>query len=93
MSCSKEQDLPSMIVVTPGNSHNICSFSMQTFFQVDEKWKRHNQKSNVLALPSSSYGVNGYYNCEISNKFGKVTSNTVKVEYQTNLLPQDIQLA
>jgi len=81
------KDLPSMIVVTPGNTLSLAIF-VASAYKLSFKWMKSgknilNQKSNVLVLTSNSYDVNGYYNCEISNKFGKVTSNTAKVEYQT----------
>ena len=81
------KDLPLRVVVTESNTSSLI-VHIASKHEISFKWMKNgreipNQKSNTLALTGSNNEVNGYYNCEISNKFGKVTSNTAKVEYQT----------
>ena len=81
------KDLPQLVVVTEGNTSSL-TLHVESKHDVSFKWMKNgkeipNQKSNVLILSGNRQEVNGYYNCEVSNKFGKVTSNTAKVEYQT----------
>ena len=80
------KDLPPTIVVTQSNTLSL-TLLVDSAYKLSFKWMKSgkdipNEKSSVLMLSGNRQEVHGYYNCEISNKFGKVTSNTVKVEYQ-----------
>ena len=81
------KDLPQVVVVTQENTSSLI-LHVDSKHKLFFKWMKNgreipNQKNTILVLSRNRYDVNGYYNCEISNKFGKVTSNTAKVEYQT----------
>ena len=81
------KDLPQLAVVTEGSTSSL-TLHVESKHDVSFKWMKNgkdilNQKSNVLILSGNKQEVNGYYNCEVSNKFGKIASNTAKVEYQT----------
>ena len=80
------QDLPTLLIVTPTATTSL-KVTVDSNHELMFKWMKNgkeipNAKSNVLVFADNSHTVNGYYNCEISNRFGKVTSNIVKVEYQ-----------
>jgi len=81
------KDLPQLLVVTKGSTPSL-TLQVKSKHEVSFKWKKNereisSQRSNILKLSGNKQDVNGYYNCEVSNKFGKVISNTAKVEYQT----------
>ena len=80
------QDLPTLLIVTQTATSSL-KVTVDSNHELVFKWMKNgkempNTKSNVLIFADNSHTVNGYYNCEISNRFGKVTSNIVKVEYQ-----------
>ena len=80
------QDLPTLFIITPTET-SFLKVTVDSNHELMFKWMKNgkeipNAKSNVLVFADNNHTVNGYYNCEISNRFGKVTSNIVKVEYQ-----------
>ena len=80
------QDLPNKLIVTP-TATSALKVTVDSNHKLTFKWMKNgkeilNAKSNVLLFSDNSHAVNGYYSCEVSNRFGKVISNTVKVEYQ-----------
>ena len=80
------RDLPTALIVTSKEVSSL-SINVESIHKLNFKWMKngeeiHNSNSKTLAFSSNNHTVNGYYNCEISNKFGKVLSATTKVEYQ-----------
>ena len=80
------QDLPTLFIVTPTATSSL-NVTVDSNHELMFKWMKNgkeipNTKSNILVFADNNHTANGYYNCEISNRFGKVTSNIVKVEYQ-----------
>ena len=94
------KDLPSVLVVTSKVKATLSITIDSTVHEVRFKWLKGGEelsfaKSNVLELNDITVLTAGYYNCEIWNKFGKVTSNTVKVVYneapKITAHPKDLQ--
>ena len=80
------RDLPTTLIVTSKEVSSL-SINVESIHKLKFKWMKngeeiHNSNSKTLAFSSNNHTVTGYYNCEISNKFGKVLSATTKVEYQ-----------
>ena len=80
------RDLPTTLIVTSKEVSSL-SINVESIHKLNFKWMTngeeiHNSNSKTLAFSSNNHTVTGYYNCEISNKFGKVLSATTKVEYQ-----------
>ena len=80
------QDLPTLLIVTPTATSSL-NVIVDSNHELVFKWMKNgkeipNSKSNILVFADNNHTANGYYNCEISNRFGKATSNIVKVEYQ-----------
>ena len=80
------RDLPGVLIVSRGATSSI-TINVESVHKLNFKWKKNGEEipysnNKTLAFSYSNHTVGGYYNCEISNKFGKVMSATTKVEYQ-----------
>ena len=80
------RDLPTTLIVTSKEVSSL-SINVESIHNLNFKWMKNgeeifNSTSKTLIFSRNNHTVNGYYNCEMSNKFGKVLSATTKVEYQ-----------
>ena len=79
------RDLPKVLIVSRGATSSITIY-VESVHKLNFKWVKNGEEipysnNKTLAFSDSNHTVTGYYNCEISNKFGKVTSATTTVEY------------
>ena len=80
------KDLPSMMIITSKAKTTLSVTIDSTIHEVSYKWFKDGEeiqsaKSNPLELDDISMATSGHYHCEISNKFGKVTSNVLEIVY------------